>query len=74
MTYGMNGSLQFSDLSHNCQFHHRRLESLEHFIVLFIIYNSEHYGLIFDLKDAMIFFYKVSIFLQVHLVCVYNVI
>ena len=33
--------------SQNCQFHHRRLESLEHFNLMCIIYNSEHYGLIF---------------------------
>ena len=32
--------------SQNYQFHHRRLETLEYFNVLFI-YNSEHYGLIF---------------------------
>ena len=37
----------------NCQFHHRLLESLEHFIVLYI-YHSEHYGLSFlDLMDAI---------------------
>ena len=36
----------FQIFSHNYQFHHRRLESFEHFNVLFI-YHSEHYGLIF---------------------------
>ena len=43
----------------NCQFHHRRLESLEHFNVFDIyiyIYPSEHYGLsFFDLTDAIFF-------------------
>ena len=49
----------------NCQFHHRRLESLGHLNVLYIyiyIYHFEHYGLSFlDLTDA-IFFYKFSHF------------
>ena len=40
------GDSNFQIFSHNCQFHHRRLESLEHFNVLFI-YHSKHYGLIF---------------------------
>ena len=49
----------------NCQFHHRRLESLEHFNVLDIYINpSEHYGLSFlDLTDA--------IFLQGPLFCIH---
>ena len=47
----------------NCQFHHRRQESLEHFNVLYIYY-SEHYGLSFlDLTDAI--FYKVSFFVYI---------
>ena len=47
----------------NCQFHHRRLESLEHFNVLYI-YHSEHYGLSFlDFTDAI--FYKVSLFIYI---------
>ena len=47
----------------NCQFHHRRLESFEHFNVLYIyIYNSEHYGLSFLDLRMPIFFYKVSLF------------
>ena len=33
--------------SQNCQFHHRRLELLEHFNVFIYIYHTEHYGLIF---------------------------
>ena len=43
----------------NCQFHHRRLESLEHFNVLDIyIYPSEHYGLSFlDLTDAIYLYF-----------------
>ena len=45
------GDSNFQIFSQNCQFHHRQLESLEHFYVLFILYHSEHYGLIFDLKD-----------------------
>ena len=40
-TYGRNGVTPiFRYFPQNCQFHHRRLESL-------IIYHSEHYGLIF---------------------------
>ena len=47
----------------NCQFHHRRLESLDHFNVIYI-YHSEHYGLSFlDLTDAI--FYKVSLFVYI---------
>ena len=59
----------------NCQFHHRRLESLENFNVLDIyiyIYPSEHYGLSFlDLTDA-IYFYKVSLFLYTFPFCKYT--
>ena len=40
------GDSNFQIFSHNYQFHHRRLESLEH-LMCFFIYNSEHYGLIF---------------------------
>ena len=62
----------------NCQFHHRRLESLEHFNALDIyIYPSEHYGLSFlDLTDAIYIFFTRSPFfvyisiLQVHFACV----
>ena len=48
----------------NCQFHHMRLELLEHFKCIYIyIYNSEHYGLSFlDLTDAFFFKYKVFLF------------
>ena len=58
----------------NCQFHHRRLESLEHFNVLYI-YHSEHYGLSFlDLTDAFflqgLHFWYTFPFLQVHFACV----
>ena len=43
------GDSNFQIFSQNCQFHLRRLESLEHFNVLIYIYiyHSEHYGLIF---------------------------
>ena len=61
----------------NCQFHRRRLESLEHFNVLDIyIYPSEHYGLSYlDLTDAIYFlqgllFLYTFPFLQVHFACV----
>ena len=61
----------------NCQFHHRRLESLEHFNVLYIyIYHSEHYGLsLLDLTDAIFFtrspfFVYISIFASTLCMCV----
>ena len=63
----------------SCQFHHRRLESLEHFNVLdiyiyiYIYYPSEHYGLSFlNLTDA-IYFYKVSLFCIHFHFCKYTV-
>ena len=46
------GDSNFQIFSQNCKFHHRRLESLEHFNVLFI-YHSQHYRLI--LEDAILF-------------------
>ena len=53
----------------NYQFHHRRMESLEHFNVLYI-YHSEHYGLsLLDLMDA-IFFVYISIFASTLCMCV----
>ena len=69
------GRLQFSDLfSQNCQFHHRRLESLEHFNVL-DIYPSEHYGFSFFGPYGCCFFTRSLFFvylsiLQVHFACV----
>ena len=71
------GRLQFSDLfSQNCQFHHRRLESLEHLMCLIYILLSTTVSHFFDLTDAF-FFFKVSSFyllyisiLQVHFACV----
>ena len=36
-TYGRNGAIPIFRSSQNCQFHHRRLESLEHFNVLLYI-------------------------------------
>ena len=59
----------------NCQFHHRRLESFEHFNVLYI-YHSEHNGLSFlDLTDAIFFtmspfFVYISIFASTLCMCV----
>ena len=41
-----SGDSNFQIFPQNCQFHHRQLEPLEHFNVLFI-YHSEHYSLIF---------------------------
>ena len=41
------GDSNFQIFSQNCQFHHRRLESLEHFIVLFIYH-------FLDLTDAIL--------------------
>ena len=58
-----NGVTQIFRSLQNCQFHHRRMESLEHFNV-FDIYPSEHYGLSFlDLTDV--------IFLQGLLFCIH---
>ena len=58
----------------NCQFHHRRLVSLEHFNV-FYIYHTEHYGLSFlDLTDVIVLQGLLCLytfqFLQVHFACV----
>ena len=51
-TYGRKWVTPIFRSLQNCQFHHRRLESLEHFNVLYI-YHSEHYGLSFlDLTDV----------------------
>ena len=49
----------------NCQFHHKRLEWLEHFNVLCIyiyIYYSEHYGLSFCFTLRMPFFTRSPFF------------
>ena len=60
------GRLQFSDLfSQNCQFHHRRLESLEHLMCLIYILLSTTDSHFLDLTDAF-FFYKVSPFFCIH--------
>ena len=50
-----------------CQFHHRRLESLEYFNVLDIyIYPFEYYGLSFlDLTDAIYFFTRSPFFVYI---------
>ena len=48
------GRLQFSDLfSQNCQFHHRRLESLEHLMCLIYILLSTTVSHFLDLTDAI---------------------
>ena len=63
------GRLQFSDLfSQNCQFHHRRLESLEHLMCLIYILLSTTVSHFLDLTGA-IFLVYISI-LQVHFACV----
>ena len=55
----------------NCQFHHRRLESLEHLMCLIYIYSSEHYGLSFlDLSDAI--FLQGLLFLYTFSFCKYT--
>ena len=59
----------------NFQFHHKRLESFEHFNMLYI-YHSEHYGLSFlDLSVAIFFtrspfFVYISICASTLLMCV----
>ena len=65
-----NGVTQHFRSLQNCQFHHRRLESLVHFNVLYIyIYHSEHYGLSFlDLTSP--FFLYISIFASTLCMCV----
>ena len=69
------GRLQFSDLffPQNCQFHHRRLESLEHLMCLIYILLSTTVSHFLDLTDAIFFtrspFFYISI-LQVHFACV----
>ena len=64
-----NGVTQIFRSLQICQFHHRRLESLEHFYVLYMyiyIYNSEHYGLPFlDFTDAISFFTRSPFFVYI---------
>ena len=70
-----NGVTQIFRSLQNCQFHHRRLGSLEHFNMIYI-YNSEHYSLSFlDLTDAIFFtrspfFVYISIFASTLCMCV----
>ena len=60
------GRLQFSDLfSQNCQFHHRRLESLEHLMCLIYILLSTTVSHFIDLTDAF-FLYTRSPFFCIH--------
>ena len=56
------GDSHFQIFSQNCQFHHRRLESLEDFnVLLYIILSTTVYVL--ELKDAILFFKGFSFFL-----------
>ena len=75
------GRLKFSDLfSQNCQFHHRRLESLKHLMCLIYILLSTTVSHFLDLTDAILFtrspFFPFFLllytfpFLQVHFACV----
>ena len=68
------GDSNFQIFSPNCQFYHRRLESLEHLNVLLFIYHSDHYGLIFGPYGCHIIFARYPYFHffppQVHFVCV----
>ena len=70
-----NGVIPIFRSLQNCQFHHRRLESLDNFNV-FYIYHSEHYGLSFlDFTDAFFltrspFFVYISIFASTLCTCV----
>ena len=69
------GRLQFSDLfSQNYQFHHRRLESLEHLMCLIYILLSTTVSHFWTLRmpfflQGLLFFVYISI-LQVHFACV----
>ena len=54
------GDSNFQIFSQNCKFHHRRLESLVDFNVLFI-YHSEHYGLIFGPYGCHIIFTSIAL-------------
>ena len=68
------GRLQFSHLfSQYCQFHHRRLESLEHLMCLIYILLSTTVSHFLDLTDAFflkVFFVVYISILQVHFACV----
>ena len=69
------GDSNFQIFSQNCQFHHRRLVSLEHFNVLLYIILSTTVSF---LEDTILFlqvssffhFVYISIFSQVHFACV----
>ena len=66
------GDSNFQIFSQNCQFHHRRLESLEHFNAF--INHSEHYGLIFRgyhiIFTGLFILCTFPFFSQVHFACV----
>ena len=66
------GRLQFSDLfSQNCQFHHRRLESLAHLMCLIYILLSTTVSHFLDLTDA-IFFTRSPFFCTLQFFCKYT--
>ena len=70
------GDSNFQIFSQNCQFHHRRTESLEHLNVFLYIIISTTVSVL-GIKDAILFLQCVSLFLctlpfffQVHFACV----
>ena len=70
------GDSNFKIFSQNGQFHHMRLESLEHFNVIFI-YHSEHYSLIFRGYHIIIIrsrLFSFCVHFHLHVCYVFNVI
>ena len=61
------GDSNFQIFSQNCQFHHRRLESLDHFNVLLYIILSTTVSF---LEDTFSFLCTFPFFTQVHVACV----
>ena len=71
--YGRNGaSLIVRFFKQNFQFLHSRLQSLEHINVLVIIYQSEHYSLIFGPYGCHIIFTKSPLFVYISIFCKYT--
>ena len=71
------GRLNFQIFSQNCQFHHRRMESLEHFNVFLKYLILSITVSVLDIKDAILFLQGLSFllcvhfhFFQVHFTCV----
>ena len=82
-TYGRNGVTPiFRSFSQNCQFHHRRLESLEHFNVLYISFTAlrshfRGYHIMLTSSPLFFIFVNISIFFRkytLHVCYVSNVI